>query len=115
MPRLFALFLALPLLGCKGPETKDDPPETTSEEGADEKPDDEEPDDEEALTPASACTATCLEAGFSSGDAEEYPLEIYCYCSGSGDLKEAACSAMCMSLGWADSNTFDGDACNCYD
>ncbi|WAS95882.1 hypothetical protein [Nannocystis punicea] len=109
MPRLYALFLALPLLGCGGPDTKDDPPEKDSEEGAD-----EEPDDEEELTTASACTATCLNAGFSGGDAKEYALEVYCYCSGSGSLGEAACSAMCKSLGWADSNAFDGDACNCY-
>lgn len=110
MPRLHALYFALPLLGCGGPDTKNDPPpETTGEEGAD-----EEPDEEEELTPASACTATCLEAGFSGGEVKEYPLEIYCYCSGTGDLKQAACSAMCMSLGWEDANAFDGDACNCY-
>ncbi|PCC68782.1 hypothetical protein SAMN02745121_07476 [Nannocystis exedens] len=115
MPRLSALFLALPLLGCGGPDKKDDPPEN------DDPPEkdlgggaDEGLDSEEELTTASACTATCLEAGFSSGEAKEYALEIYCYCSGRGSLNEAACSAMCMSLGWADSNTFNGDACNCY-
>lgn len=120
------MTLPLTLQGCAGKGPPDDDDAGGSVSGTDANDGDEgttavdpgatttTPTDEEPPGPQAACYAMCLGAGFGSGQADVYPFETYCWCSGTGSVNEADCAALCTLLGWNDSVEFDGDACQCF-
>jgi len=69
-----------------------------------------------AVDPATACTDLCTTSGFTGGNAEVFPHEVNCFCSGgngSASVTAAACTQTCEDLGWSAGEAFSSSACQC--